>query len=330
VTGERAYDEEVVLTVDGGASWMDRTPPGLATATAHRAVAQVTALSAEDAWVAYGDVVSGSTLSLVATTDGGRHWEGLGRLPSPYCSLQFVTASVGWCTVSLAAMNVDSVTIYRSTDGGRRWHLESRSPMLRAPGAAGGLPAACDKFVSFSTPSEGWAAAVCAVGMPPLYESTDAGRTWVCRQVGPLPAAYHLSVGLPAVWLSAPVVLGPSGAVGMGVEGGTGRSLVYSSTSGGAAWEAIVPPGPPRPWSVDIVTPRIWKLTAGRTVLTTTNGGESWGAATSDLDFGAREAAVHYETAEDGWYAPVGGTGLYRTADGGKVWERELLPADPG
>ena len=82
-------------------------------------------------------------------------------------------------------MNVDSVTIYRSTDGGRRWHLESRSPMLRAPGTAGGLPAACDKFVSFSTPSEGWAAGACAVGMPPLCESTDAGRTWVRRQVGP-------------------------------------------------------------------------------------------------------------------------------------------------
>ena len=84
VTGERAYDEEVVLTVDGGASWMDRTPPGLATATAHRAVAQVTALSAGDAWVAYGDVVRGSALSLVATTDEGRQWESLGRLPSPY------------------------------------------------------------------------------------------------------------------------------------------------------------------------------------------------------------------------------------------------------
>lgn len=325
--GEVPYAEEVALTLDGGRSWLDRTPPELATGTARRTVSEVAAISSEDAWVSYGALADGSPQYLAATTDGGQRWENLGSLPSPYCSLQFVSASVGWCTVSPEAMDVDPVVIYRSADGGRRWELESRSKTLQAPGTTSSLPAPCDKLVSFSTPTEGWAASVCAAGVPPLYESTDAGRAWVRREVGPLPAGYHLSPGLPADWFSAPVVVGRYGALGVGVEGAKGRSLIYGSSDGGYVWQAVVPPGPPRPWLVDIVTPSTWKLTYERTVLTTADSGRTWRSAQSDLVIPVQEP--EYATADDGWYAPLSGTELERTEDGGTSWHHVQLPPSP-
>jgi photosystem II stability/assembly factor-like uncharacterized protein len=327
VTGDGPFAEEVALTVDGGRSWADRAPPGLGAGTMRRSVAQVAAVSTKDAWVSYGGLVDDSPKDLMATQDGGRHWVALGRLPSPYCSLQFLSATVGWCTVSLEAMDIDPVIIYRSADGGRHWQLESRSPTLQAPGTAGSLPNACDKLVSFSTPSVGWAASVCAGGTSPLYETTDAGRTWARCRVGPLPAGYHLSSGLPAVWATAVVSAGRLGAVGMSVEG-PGQSLVYRSTNGGSSWRAVAPPGPPHPWNVVVVNPSTWKLTYKGTVLTTTDAGRTWQPGKSNLALPAQ--SLQYVTAEDGWYVPVVASELERTEDGGASWHQVTLPPFPG
>jgi photosystem II stability/assembly factor-like uncharacterized protein len=224
-------------------------------------------------------------------------------------------------------MDIDPVIIYRSADGGRHWQLESRSPTLQAPGTAGSLPNACDKLVSFSTPSVGWAASVCAGGTSPLYETTDAGRTWARCRVGPLPAGYHLSSGLPAVWATAVVSAGRLGAVGMSVEG-PGQSLVYRSTNGGSSWRAVAPPGPPHPWNVVVVNPSTWKLTYKGTVLTTTDAGRTWQPGKSNLALPAQ--SLQYVTAEDGWYVPVVASELERTEDGGASWHQVTLPPFPG
>ncbi len=52
------------------------------------------------------------------------------------------------------------------------------------------------------------------------------------------------------------------------------------------------PPGRPRDWSVDIVSGSTWKLADGRTILTTTNGGQNWRAATSNLAFSSGPARL--------------------------------------
>jgi photosystem II stability/assembly factor-like uncharacterized protein len=257
----------------------------------------------------------------------------MGRLPSPSCSLQMLTAAIGWCVASAAAMGSEPVMIYRTVDGGRHWSVESRSasaPASWGPGTPGALPYGCDKDVGFSAPSSGWAALVCVLSghLPPIYGSTDAGRTWAERRVEPLPAAYRLAPDDNAVWTSAPVSDGTIGAVGLSVEGTNSRALVYRTTDAGSTWWPVAPPGPPRNWSVDVVNGSTWKLTAGRAVLTTTDGGRTWSPATSDIDFGDQGSA-QYVSAEDGWYTPVDETVLYRTTDGGKVWRKVPLPPFP-
>jgi len=229
-------------------------------------------------------------------------------------------------------MGSEPVSIYGTADGGRHWALESTSagaPASWGPATAGALPIGCDKYVGFSATTVGWASFVCASGLSPIYGSTDAGRTWVARKVGTLPAAYSLSpAGGAGQWTSAPIFDGDAGAIGLSLQAKTEASLVYRTSDGGATWSPAVPPGGPRDWSVDVVTASTWKLTLGRAVLTTTDGGRTWGTATSNLGF-AGQSHPEYVTAEDGWYTPLSGGTLYRTADGGRLWEQVGLPVFP-
>ena len=168
----------------------------------------------------------------------------------------------------------------------------------------GASPAGCDKFVGFSTPADGWATLLCPQGLSPISGSSDGGRTWTACRLAPLPAFYRVSPNDGfAQWDSAPVFDGDVGAVGLDVDLQGETSIVYRSTDGGDSWRPVVPPGRPRDWLVDIVSGSTWKLADGRTILTTTNGGQSWRAATSNL---ATSAGDHLDfvTARAGWYTP--------------------------
>ncbi len=322
------YAEEIALTLDGGDSWLVRTPPGLATGTSDRSIAQLAAVSTADAWVSYAGVTSGSPQTLVATRDGGRQWTRVGWLPSPNCTLQFLTAKVGWCVTTLGAMGSEAVTVYRTTDGGQHWTLKSASASPPHSGTPGSLPVGCDKYVAFTAPTVGWAAFLCPIGLSPIYESVDGGRTWTRQSVAALPASYRLGSVGDDLWNGAPVAVGAIAAAGLTVEDPGVRSLVYRSTDGGRTWSPVSLPGTPRQWSVDVVTPTTWKLSSGRTVLTTTDAGVSWVTVTSNLAFPV-QGGPQYVTANDGWYATYDQRTLYRTDTGGASWKLVRLPPFP-
>ena len=103
---------------------------------------------------------------------------------------------------------------------------------------------------------------------------------------------------------------GEVGAVGLDVDLHGETSIVYRSTDGGDSWRPVVPPGRPRDWSVDIVSGLTWKLADGRaTILTTTNGGQSRRAATSNLAFSSGDH-LDFVTARAGWYTPYDSAAL--------------------
>ena len=141
----------------------------------------------------------------------------LGRQPGGRgCELQFVSASLGWCTFIGAAAGSESVTLYRTDDGGRHWQLVSRTSVSagRRPGA---LPFGGDKDIEFTNVDIGWGAFEAPVGTAPLYETEDGGATWVPRQVSPAP-----ETGFGGNFAGQPVLEGRDGAVGYSVGGKEG------------------------------------------------------------------------------------------------------------
>ena len=316
------FAEAIALTTNGGRSWVDRTPRGLAEATSRRMIYRVVPLNSKVAWAQVGGLESGSIQDLLATGDGGRQWASLGLLPSPYCQLQFVSHSLGWCTVSLAAMGYDPMIIYRTADGGRHWDLQSRSSTYQKVGTRSSLPPACDKMVTFSSTNEGWAAATCndssASSLSPLYKTDDSGRTWREITLSPLEPNPHLTEDAQPQWASAPVFQGNLGAVGLNFS-----DLVYVSNDGGSTWQMVQPPGAWRPWTVDVVTPTTWKLLYGRTVLTTTNAGHSWQSI--QVAPSSPTTGVMWVNARDGWYNSPVSNELEHTVNGGQSWEQVEL-----
>lgn len=104
----RANDRGIVVytTRDGGASWR---PTTMAPSTTYGRD-EMYYLADADHWWIIGDA------GLIATSDGGRHWEVRTR-PSPRDRLAviFVTSNAGW------AFSQDRAVLFRTADGGRRW-----------------------------------------------------------------------------------------------------------------------------------------------------------------------------------------------------------------
>jgi photosystem II stability/assembly factor-like uncharacterized protein len=325
------YPQRIVRTTDGGASWDDVTPPGFALGSGDSYFSSALFLGTTDAWVTFARPQDGAPQSLLRTTDGGREWSSLGRLPSPYCIVQFVDVSDGWCVEVAAALGSDQVVVYRTSDGARHWSLISQSASpTGAPGSPGSLPLPCSKRVGFVSDREGWASFVCNGGGPlsPLYRTSDGGHRWVAATVAPPPAGYRPVNGAPASWDGLPTFSGSIGAAALS-DRSNGRlvSLVYV-TIDGDFWQAVKPPGEPRNWGIDLIGPRDWKLVLEHTVLGTSDGGRTWKRIRSDLNF-PPEAVPDFATSQVGWYpenessSPV----EYRTTDGGATWSKVMLPS---
>ena len=326
------------LSTDGGQSWSDVTPSGLSKAVDDDVITDLFALDAKRAWVTYGGAGSAAPQTIASTSDGGQTWSVLGRTPSSSgpssygCELQFVNASDGWCTVIGGAAGSEGVDLYRTRDGGRSWRsISLTGPTKSSPGA---LPFACDKDIQFVSPTLGWAVFACNAGLPPLYETTDGGATWVRHDV-PAPPVFSRANG--SGFAGSPALAGDSGAVGFTCQiASASRSYVYTSSNRGRSWRVVVPPGAPAGWLVDTLSPTRWRLVNGDRILATDDGGRSWRTITSNVafrlsySFGSPTApVVDFVSGQVGWissWSSQDGYSLWRTTDGASTWKRVKVP----
>jgi len=320
----------IELTVDGGVSWSDVTPPGLTVQGGRHWISGFFALNADDAWVTYGGVGSEARQTIIATTDGGRAWRVIGPEPR-WCELDFVSISNGWCPAIGAAPGSATVTLYRTTDGAHSWRVISRTSI--GGSAPGTLPYGGDKEIDFRSVTVGWAVFEAPIGTAQLFETEDAGRTWVARHVAPAP---HSRDG--GMFAGEPVLNGRYGAVGYNIDRRAGsRTIVYMTTDRGRNWHPVIPPGPAEPWLVDTLTARRWRLFYGNQILVTGNMGRTWRTITSNHRFPALFYAYNSPTGpvapfasdEVGWVVQTEPTSVntrWRTRDGGNQWYRVTIP----
>jgi photosystem II stability/assembly factor-like uncharacterized protein len=341
-------------TANGGKTWSDVTPPGLARQTGDHFITGVYALDASHAWVTYGSINEGTPETVVATSDGGSRWTTVGKAPLPVfngsvynCSLDFVTAADGWCLTTPVYMTGEEAPIvYRTTDGGKKWQLvlTTGTTTTTPPGS---LPLALDKNVQFSTPELGWAVfGTVGAATAPLYETVNGGKTWLKRKVATAPG--HLENG--SGFSGQPVLAAGKGAVGYTIDGGGSatagatpadaapgeESVVYVTTDSGVQWHAVTPPGKATGWLVDAITPESWRLVAGDRILATGNAGKTWRTIKSDVTFtplffaydDPTPPTVNFTSSQVGWVADTTGEGttLWRTVDGGTTWHKVTVP----
>ncbi len=89
----------------------------------------------------------------------------------------------------------------------------------------------------------------------------------------------------------------------------------------------VRPPGKPRGYDVDVVTPRVWRLVAGRTLLGTDNAGRTWTNITASVAL-SQASQVLFTTPDVGWDLPCCGISdnVRHTSDGGGLDDGPRAP----
>jgi photosystem II stability/assembly factor-like uncharacterized protein len=302
VSNETGEDEQLVRTADSGKHWKPVSPvPGPIT---------LDALNGSTALAATGPT---RRPVLYRTVDGGQAWRRLTTLPAP-CGVQFVDVLHGWCIEIGAASGSENVSIWRTTDGGTRWALTSRTGVGDVGGTPNAIPFGCDKSVIFTTPTVGWAPFFCSGGTPALYKTTDAGSTWRPNPPPPLPRA-------PTDGGAGYGGLVATGS-GVGVVTTVQRtSAIATSNDGGLAWTAHLLPRRETEWDTTLLDAKHWRLRHNRVILGTDDAGRHWYTDTLPSSIGASDGLT-FLAPHLAWAIPndpTGGPIWWST--GGNVWK---------
>jgi photosystem II stability/assembly factor-like uncharacterized protein len=195
----------------------------------------------------------------------------------------------------------------------------------------GSIPFGCDKNIYFTSAAKGFTLFFCNGGSGAIVEeSLNGGVTWLDRTVAQPSSVPEGGGGFSG----SPVFDGSNGAMPYSV--GT-DSEIYVTANGGQSFHPVDPPGKAKQWMEDIVSPFIWRLTYGKTILGTDNGGKTWFTLTSNTVLQTNDYAkgappggiVQFGSTNDGWltenqYDP--NSVLLRTTDGGRQWRKVAVP----
>lgn len=323
----------IELTTNAGRTWTNVTPPGLSVDGGTHWMNGFFAFSPTRAWIVAGRFSVGPQI-LETTSDAGHHWSRIGVLPAPLCTLQFVTPLDGTCVDAVGAGGSMPIGIYRTANGGASWHKMFQSSPSTTSATPGSIPFACDKRIHFESATKGFVLFWCGGGTGAfIYETTNGGVTWAEQNVtqpSPVPLGGGGFIGLPVF----------NGAKGAVAYGGGSYSAVFVTVNGGQSFHPVYPPGKFRMWAVDILSPQQWRLTYGKEILATNNGGSSWFTVTSNTVLvttgfvkgsyvkGAPPGGlVDFVSPNDGWFTEnTANPLLLRTNDGGRKWRIVTVP----
>jgi photosystem II stability/assembly factor-like uncharacterized protein len=224
------------------------------------------------------------------------------------------------------------VRLYRTSDGGSTWSLVSRTALTGPGSTPGALPPGCDKTISFTSPTVGWARSYCNGGDPYLYTTSDGGSHWHPVTAVPLPPGTPAPAG---AGLSPPVVQGSHLAVAETIDGRPGATVIATSSDNGKTWQSQLVPTSPQPWKVDLIDPTHWRLTNGTELMSTNDAGAHWRTSTPTIPmkspgtYGAADS-LDFLTPLNGWAIPSPDGGpFWRTDNAGSTWTAVHITAGP-
>ena len=318
--------DHLLITQDGGATWLGATPPDLDTLPSGYTTfgIQPYFLDQDTAW--FTPTGDGSGV-LYHTQDSGSTWTST-VLPFDNARYDFLDINTGYALVDLGAgAGSHYVAVYRTLDGGASWtmvftHEPGESKSLREGGAKNGI--------TFRDVDHGWIGGV--IPMDDYFYllfTEDGGVTWAQETDIAFPAIFAGS--MLDVW-QPQFIDDTTGFLPLiaYTPGGSIELLIYRSTDDGDTWayRGAVEDG----LDVDFYSLDQGWLAANLGLFQTLDGGLTWTAAsTTGIPPGEYFLKVDFVDSLHGWvlttpddmtWDPLK---LYRTTNGGTSWEF-LLP----
>ena len=316
-------EPHVLRTQDGGATWIDVTPPERSTAPGEaKRSASGYFLDPYLAWVVYfpeqfvGGPETLDGLSGWWTTDGSNWLTSTIRAPMDINEggpiVRFVDEDHGWILVAFAVgAGQRGYTLLRTTDGGLTWDAIQTPPDTLS---------ACDKTaIAFVDPAVGWMTNECPfelAGGVFVDQTSDGGSTWQQLELsppagqGPFVETYLLcrthSPNLRSATQGALVVECRRQSGGL-------VSFLYSTDDAGQTWRISAYPGGALLLLNDTTG---WALS--RQIHKTENGGQTWRLIkTVNWD-----GQFSFVSGELGWAVARSeqAIALVRTTNGARTW----------
>jgi photosystem II stability/assembly factor-like uncharacterized protein len=309
----------ILRTEDGGVTWLNATPVGLASV----GFATSFFMNAATAWFVLpsADYTTGT---LYHTTDGGLTWTS-NAAPFSGGSLQFMDAQSGWILAALGAgAGSEAVAVFQSTDAGATWNqVYVNDPTV--PGSSDSLPLSGQKSgMTFLDAAHGW-----VTGSVPmdsyvyLFSTQDGGRNWAHQEVG-LPAGFETamtSADAPRFFTSA------DGIFHAGLYAALSASVFYLTQDGGATWTPTFPVNMVGCYAIANLQD-VWVWDGGPAMLVSHDSGTTWNLVNTNINVTDTLMTIDFVNASTGWALTSDASShysLYKTIDGGATWTT-LIP----
>jgi photosystem II stability/assembly factor-like uncharacterized protein len=302
-------DNQVMTTSDGGATWLDVTPPGVP--DVGPAMVSCAATDRSHAWLAVASYTNTSTV-VYFTADGGQSWQSATTDGAVWPQIRFLNNTTGLLLLGQgAAAGSEGVVLLRTADSGAHWQLatdkrwRSQQTSMIWGGDKNGF--------GFSSPENIWLTGAWLVNSFVLYATHDGGAHWQQQDLS-LPQGFTVTGG--AIESQPPEFFGASDGVLPIVQlNNPGQSAIfYRTEDGGYTWT----PTTPVPGDVfSVVDANRIFVTDGMKVYRTAGGGLHWTAVQPNLSLKGA-SVLDFVSPSEGW-AIVGGQ-MLRTTDGGATW----------
>lgn len=312
-------ETQIVRTNDGGVTWYDVTPQGLAEVGYS---VELSALDNEDVRVYKPDFSDFPNSGvLYSTSDGGMTWTHR-NTPFSGADVRFLDKDNGWALADLGvAAGSNAVAVYQTTDGGALWTQKyTNDPNIENAGNSLPLGGLKSGLVPLNMRTAWVYGVTYAPGAPYLFRTDDGGATWSEVTLPLPPGAETSELGIDRDQMK--FVSPNDGFIAMRLTGDIHQLAIYVTTDAGNTW-TLTPTLVPGGGSVDFLSAEQMVIYNGQQFYVTRDAARTWTILPPDVKFGDTFAFMDFVHPNSGWVItldPTSRRSLYRTHDGGATW----------